>query len=72
MPLSMLGKGNEGIIQRYHLKDMLKKHFEDLGLLPGVKVKIDSEINGNVIIAIKDKKLAINKGVAQKFIVSAC
>ena len=65
----MVNSGNEAIIVKNTLKDNLKKHLEGLGFVAGAKVKILTESDGNLIVYIKDSKLAIDRGMAQRVIV---
>lgn len=71
MPLTMLNKGIEAIIQMCHTKDTTKKFLEGLGILPGTRIMVISENNGNLIIAVKGTRLSINRGIAQKVYVEA-
>ena len=69
IPLSVLGAGNEGVIKRIAGKPEVKKHLENLGFLPGDTVNIISEQNGNIIVKVKESRIAINKEMAMKIYV---
>ena len=43
-----------------------KKHLENLGFVPGGKVKVVSSMNGNLIVNVKEARVAISKEMAQK------
>lgn len=49
-----------------------KRHLENLGLLVNSQFMILSESNGDIILRIKDTRLAINKDTALKILVSVC
>lgn len=69
MPLVMLGVGIEAVVVKSFVRSEMKKRFEEIGLIPGTKVKILTEISGDIILLVKDTRLALNKGTAQKMIV---
>ena len=58
----------------YHVKhldgsDDLNRHLENLGFVPGGEVTVVSEIDGNMIVNIKDSRVAIGKDMANKIMV---
>lgn len=69
MPLSMLNKNKEAFIERVGGKSDTKRFLESLGFNNGSTVRIISEINGNLIVNIKDARIAISKEMANKIIV---
>lgn len=69
MPLVMLGVGVEAVVVKSFVRNEMKKHFDEIGLIPGTKVKILTETNGDIILLVKDTRLALNKATAQKMIV---
>jgi feoA family protein len=50
-------------------KPEIKKHLADLGFIPGGSVKVISKIAGNVIVNVKQTRVAISKEMANKIIV---
>lgn len=64
MVLSMINLGEEKTIIDIRGKESMKHHLRDLGFVQGEKVKIISENEGGLIVAVKDVKIALNKGVA--------
>lgn len=70
MPLSMLKASEKGIIKKVGGKDETKKFLENLGFVAGGEVTIVSEIDGNIIVNIKDSRIAIGKDMANKIIVA--
>ena len=65
MPLVMAGTGEENIIRKVGGNEETKRFLENLGFVSGAKVVILSAIGGNVIVNIKDSRVAINKEMAK-------
>ena len=69
MPLTMVGDGEEFLIKKICGKEEVRRFLENLGLVAGAQVSLVSKISGNVIVQIKDSRVAISKEMAQKIIV---
>ena len=69
MPLSMVKEGEENIIQRVGGKEETRRFLENLGIVIGSPVTVVSEIGGNMIVNIKDSRVAIGKDMANKIMV---
>jgi ferrous iron transport protein A len=69
MPLSMINTGEEITIKKVGGKAETKRFLEGLGFVSGGKVKVISEINGNLIVNVKETRVAIGKDMANKIIV---
>ena len=69
MPLSLLKAGEESIIKSITGKNEVKKHLENLGFVVGGKVLVVSSINGNLIVNVKDSRIAIDKALANRIMV---
>lgn len=69
MPLILATKGNDVSIKKISGSDETKKFLNSLGFVVGETVKIISEIGGNLIINIKDSRIALDKGMASRIIV---
>ena len=69
MPLSLAGAGEENIIKRIGGKDEVKAHLETMGFVAGAKVTVINTIAGNIIVNVKESRVAINKEMAQKIYV---
>lgn len=69
MPLILANKGNELSIKRITGNDETRKFLNSLGFIAGEKVKIVSELGGNLIINVKDSRVALDKGMASRIIV---
>ena len=69
MPLTLTNDGEEAIISHIGGSPDVKRHLEDLGFVPGENVRIISRIGGNVIVVVKDTRLAIDQAMAAKIMV---
>ena len=69
MPLSMVSDGQEFLIKKISGKEEVRRFLENLGFVAGAQVSLVSKISGNVIVQIKDSRVAISKEMAQKIIV---
>ncbi|MBR3149152.1 MAG: ferrous iron transport protein A [Eubacterium sp.] len=69
IPLSVLGTDNEGVIKRISGKPEVKKHLENLGFIVGDTVTVISEQDGNIIVKVKESRIAISKEMATRIYV---
>ncbi|MFY9198685.1 MAG: FeoA family protein [Acutalibacteraceae bacterium] len=69
MPLTLANVGEENIIKRVGGKPEVKQHLENLGFIAGGNVTVISAISGNVIVKVKEARVAISREMAQKIIV---
>ncbi len=69
MPLSMVGDGEEFLIKKISGKEEVRRFLENLGFVAGAQVSLVSKIGGNVIVQVKDSRVAISREMAQKIIV---
>ncbi|MDF2656419.1 MAG: Fe2+ transport system protein [Bacillota bacterium] len=69
MPLSMMKSGEKNTIKRINGKDDTKRFLESLGFVVGSTVTVVSEIGGNMILNIKDTRVALDKSMATRIIV---
>ncbi|RDU24712.1 FeoA family protein [Anaerosacchariphilus polymeriproducens] len=69
MPLTMVKTGEPNIIKKVGGKDETRKFLESLGFVTGGLVTVVSEIGGNMIVNVKESRVAINKDMANKIIV---
>ena len=69
MPLIFAKPGDELEIKRVTGSPETKTPLEDMGFVTGAVVKIVSMISGNLIVNIKDTRVAISKEMAQKIMV---
>lgn len=69
MPLSVLGDGEQGIIKKIGGKPEVRKHLENLGFLVGENVTVITEQNGNLIVRIKEARVAVSREMTTKIYV---
>ena len=69
MPLALANVGEENIIKKIGGKPEVKQHLENLGFVVGGTVKIVNTLGGNVIVNVKDSRIAISKEMAQKIMI---
>ena len=69
MPLSMVNAGESNVIKKVGGKEDTRRFLETLGFVAGGAVTVVSKINGNMIVIIKDSRVAIGKDMANKIIV---
>lgn len=69
MPLAIADIGEENIIKRVGGSPETKKHLENLGFVVGGTVTIITSMAGNIIVNVKDTRVAINEEMARKIMV---
>lgn len=69
MPLTMAKVGESATIKRVGGKEDTRKFLENLGFITGGVVTVVSEISGNLILNVKDSRVALGKDMANKIIV---
>ena len=69
MPLLFANIGEENIIKRIGGSPEVKKHLENLGFVVGGTVTIISTLGGNLIVNVKEARVAINREMAQKIMI---
>ena len=69
MPLTIADPGEESVIRRIGGSPEMKKHLEDMGFTVGSAVTVMNAIGGNLIVKIKESRVAISKEMASKIMV---
>ncbi len=69
MPLTMARMGEENCIKKVGGKAETKQFLESLGFVAGSPVTVVAEIGGNVIVNIKESRVAVSREMAVKIIV---
>lgn len=69
MPLTMAAIGENNTIRRVGGNDETKRFLENLGFVAGTEVTVLSAIGGNVIVNIKDSRVAINADMARHIMI---
>lgn len=69
MPLALANIGEEYMIRRVSGNPEVKKHLEDLGFTAGGSITVVSALGGNIIVKVKESRIAISQEMAQKIMV---
>jgi len=69
MPLVMSERGKPQIIRKIGGSPEVKKHLEDLGFNVGGEVSIVNELGGNLIIKVKESRVAVSNELARRIMV---
>lgn len=69
MPLSMAGTGEANIIKKVGGKEDTRRFLENLGFVAGSFVTVVSVIRGNMIVNVKESRIAIDKNMANHIII---
>ena len=69
MPLTMARSGEINYIKRVGGNEETKRHLETLGFVVGGAVTVISSLNGNLIVNVKDSRVAISREMAHKIMV---
>ena len=69
MPLSYATPGEESVIRRIGGSPEVRKHLENLGFVAGGSVKVITALNGNLIVKVKESRVAIDEEMARKIMI---
>lgn len=69
MPITLANMGEEQIIRKVGGSPEVKKHLEDMGFVPGGNVTVVSALGGNVIVKVKEARVAISEEMARKIMI---
>jgi ferrous iron transport protein A len=69
MPLTMARTGEENQIKHISGKEETRRFLENLGFVVGGAVTVVSQISGNVIVSVKDSRIAISREMANKIMI---
>lgn len=69
MPLAMAKVGDTGIIRKITGFDEVRQHLAELGFVVGEQIAVVSEIGGNMILSVKDSRIALDRALAMRIMV---
>ncbi|MGN1334141.1 MAG: ferrous iron transport protein A [Anaerovoracaceae bacterium] len=69
MPLTLAEAGEQNVIKKIGGKPEVKAHLENLGFVVGGTVMVVNAIGGNVIVKVKESRIAISREMAQKIMI---
>lgn len=69
MPLALVDAGEENIVKKVGGNPEVKQHLENLGFVVGAAVTVITSMGGNVIVNIKESRVAISSEMAMKIMI---
>ena len=69
MPLTMLKTGEEKSIKKVGGKEETRQFLAKLGFIPGSYITVITQIGGNVIVSVKESRVAVSREMAVKIMV---
>ncbi len=69
MPLGMASVGDVNIIKQIKGRDEVRQHLSEMGFVVGAEVTVVSELGGNLILNIKESRVALDKTMAMRIMV---
>lgn len=69
MPLTFANTDKDYVVKKISGKPEVKKHLENLGFVAGAGVSVINTIGGNVIVKVKESRVAISREMAQKIMI---
>ena len=68
-PLLMAEKGKDQIVKKIGGNESVRRHLADLGFCAGGTISVVSELGGNLIVKVKESRVAIDESLAKKIMV---
>lgn len=69
MPLTLAAIGEESLIRRVGGNPETKKHLKDMGFVAGGTVTVVAAMGGNIIVKVKEARVAISEEMARKIMI---
>lgn len=69
MPLSMAKIGEHNHILKITGKDEVRRHLAELGFVVGGEVTVISQLGGNLILSVKDSRIALDRSMANRIMI---
>lgn len=69
MPLTFAPSGKQIIVKEVQGKDEVRRFLENLGFVTGQPVTVISELGGNLIVNVKDTRVALSKSMANRIMI---
>lgn len=69
LPLTYANKNETNIIKKVSGKPDVRQHLADLGFVAGTPINVISDVNGALIVCVKDTKVALDKQLASKIMI---
>ena len=69
MPLAMAEVGETNTIKKISERDEVRRHLAELGFVVGEEVHLVSRLGGNLILSVKDSRVALDKSMALRIMI---
>ena len=69
MPLTLAQQGEPVTIRKITGKDEIRQHLAELGFVMDATVTVVSEMGGNLIVQVKDSRIALNRNMAGRIMI---
>ncbi len=69
MPLAMAEIGETNTIKKISGQDELRRHLAELGFVVGEEIRVVSRLGGNIILSVKDSRVALDKSMALRIMI---
>ncbi|OUN22470.1 FeoA family protein [Flavonifractor sp. An82] len=69
MPLTLAGRGEPVTIRKITGKDEIRQHLAELGFVMDATVTVVSEMGGNLIVQVKDSRIALDRNMAGRIMI---
>ena len=69
MPLALADQGKEEIIKKVGGSPAVRQHLEELGFVAGGAVTVVATMGGNVIVKVKESRIAISEEMARRIMI---
>lgn len=69
MPITLAHTGETATIRKITGKDEIRRHLAELGFVVNETVTVISKISGNLILQVKDSRIALDQGMANRIII---
>lgn len=69
MPLTIASPGEKVVIKMIKGKDEVRQHLAELGFVVGSEVTVISKVGGNVIVQVKDSRVALDESMAMRIMI---
>lgn len=69
MPLAMAGIGEMNTIKKITGRDEVRRHLAELGFVVGEEVRLISRLGGNLILSVKDSRVALDRSMAMRIMI---
>lgn len=70
MPLTMVNTGDTVVIRKITGRDEVRQHLAELGFVVGESITVVSVLGGNLILQVKESRIALDQTLAMRILVA--